>query len=85
MTNAELSVAVRSLYAQGYREHEICERLKTCAIFTAHTIADAVKADTQVEVEHYRNRATRPRKSRPVGNARLVNDDAHYELVDRFN
>jgi transcription elongation GreA/GreB family factor len=85
MTNAELAAAVRRLYTQGFRDYEIREQLKTCPIFTSHTIADAVAEDTQVEVEHYRNRATRPRKSRPVGNARLVNDDAHYELVDRFN
>jgi transcription elongation GreA/GreB family factor len=85
MTNAELAAAVRRLYTQGFRDYEIREQLKTCAIFTAHTIADAVKADTQVEIDHYRNRATRPRKSRPVGNARIVNEDPHYELVDRYN
>ena len=85
MTALNMASHIRHLYTQGLRDYEICERLKTCAIFTAHTIADAVKADTQVEIDHYRNRATRPRKSRPVGNARLINEDAHYELVDRFN
>jgi hypothetical protein len=76
---------IRHLYTQGLRDYEICERLKTSAIFTAHTISDAVATDTQVEIDHYRNRATRPRKSRPEGNARIVNEDPHYELVDRFN
>jgi len=85
MTALNMASHIRHLYTQGLRDYEICERLKTCAIFTAHTIADAVKADTQVEIDHYRNRATRPRKSRPEGNARIVNEDPHYELVDRFN
>ncbi len=85
MTALNMASHIRHLYTQGLRDYEICERLKTCAIFTVHTIADAVKADTQVEIDHYRNRATRPRKSRPEGNARIVNEDPHYELVDRFN
>lgn len=74
------AVVVRGLYIRGYRGDEIARKLHIGVADTERVVADAVEADTQVEIDHYRNRATSP-----VGNARLINEDAHYELVDRFN
>jgi hypothetical protein len=77
MTALNMASHIRHLYTQGLRDYEICGRIKTSPIFTRHTITRLCQSPA-VESRHYINR------KRGVHKITIVNDDPHWEKVDRF-
>ena len=80
MTAYNTATQIRHLYTQGLRENEICQRIKSSPIFTQHTIAKLCASCPAAESKHFYNRRTKGRLIR----ACFVNDDPHWEEVDRF-
>lgn len=71
---------VRRLYEQGFKDYEIAEKLKTPLIQTKHAIEFIILNVPSAESKHYINR----HKKRQYANSYLVNDDPHYERVNRY-
>lgn len=71
---------IKWLYTQGKRDYEIREATGISLIFIKHTIARIVATDPAAESKHYINR----RKKGRLVNATIVNNDPHFEEVDRF-
>jgi len=78
MTALNMASHIRHLYTQGLRDYEICERIKTSPIFTKHIISRLCMGNPYAESRHYANR------KRGVHKITIVNDDPHWEKVDRF-
>lgn len=71
---------VRRLYEQGLKDYEISARLKTPLIQTKHAIELIILNVPSAESKHYINR----KRKRQYANSYFVNDDPHYERVNRY-
>lgn len=78
MTAANQTTLIAHLFKQGLREHEICQKARASPIFTRHAIARICCDRPSIESLHYQNR------KKGIHKARIINNDPHWEEVDRF-
>lgn len=79
MTTQRQLDTIRSLFVQGLRDYEICERTRFSLIFVKHAISN-IRRDPLNETLHLINRK---RKGNPV-TVTIVNDDPYCEMADRY-